>query len=102
MFDWFKRIFGTKNDREIKRLRPLVDRINEIEAGLQQLSDEDLRKKTADWRAELAKIEDRTELAAKLNEILPEAFAVVKNACRRLCGQEITVRPPAEMGDDPF
>jgi preprotein translocase subunit SecA len=92
MFDWFKRIFGTKNDREIKRLRPLVDRINEIEAGLQQLSDEDLRKKTADWRAELAKIEDRTELAAKLNEILPEAFAVVKNACRRLCGQEITVR----------
>jgi len=92
MFGWFKKLFGTKNDREVKRLRPLVARINEIEAGLQKLSDDELRKKTADWKAELAKIEDKTELGAKLNELLPEAFAVVKNACRRLCGQEISVR----------
>ena len=92
MFGVFKKIFGTKNDREVKRLRPLVARINEIEAGFQKLTDDDLRQKTADWKAELAKIEDKAELAAKLEEILPEAFAVVKNACRRLCGQEVTVR----------
>ena len=88
----FKKIIGSKNDRELKRLWPLVAKINEIEVGLQKLSDEDLRKKTADWKAQLAQIQDKAELAAKLNEILPEAFAVVKNACRRLCGQEIMVR----------
>jgi len=92
MFAWFKRIFGTKNDREVKRLRPLVARINEIEAGLQSLSDEDLRKKTAEWKAELSAITDNDQLAARLNDILPEAFAVVKNACRRLCGTDVSVR----------
>ncbi len=92
MFAWFKRIFGTRNDREVKKLRPLVARINEIEAGLQSLSDDDLRKKTADWKAELSTIEDKEQLAAKLTEILPEAFAVVKNACRRLCGTDVSVR----------
>jgi preprotein translocase subunit SecA len=76
----------------VKKLRPVVDRINEIEAGLQKLSDDDLRAKTAAWKEELSKIEDKAELAAKLNEILPEAFAVVKNACRRLCGTDVIVR----------
>ncbi|MEI2726084.1 MAG: preprotein translocase subunit SecA [Verrucomicrobiota bacterium] len=88
----FKKLIGSKNEREVKKLRPQVARINEIEAGLQKLSDDDLRKKTADWKAQLSQIEDKTELAAKLNEILPEAFAVVKSACRRLCGQDIIVR----------
>ena len=101
MFDWFKKVFGTKNDREVKKLRPLVVRINEIEAGLQSLSDDDLRKKTADWKAELSKIEDNAQLAAKLTEILPEAFAVVKNACRRLCGQDVIVRLGDMHGVDP-
>jgi len=88
----FKKLIGSKNEREVKKLRPLVARINEIEAGLQKLSDEDLRQKTADWKAQLSQIEDKTELAAKVSEILPEAFAVVKSACRRLCGQDIIVR----------
>jgi preprotein translocase subunit SecA len=88
----FKKIIGSKNDREVKRLRPLVAKINEIEVGLQSLSDDDLRKKTADWKSQLAEIEDKDELAAKLTEILPEAFAVVKNTCRRLCGQDVVVR----------
>ena len=87
-----KMIFGSRNDREVKRLKPFVSQINEIENGLQKLSDDELRAKTAAWKAELAAIEDKDELAQKLPEILPEAFAVVKNACRRLCGQEITVR----------
>ncbi|HEY2329774.1 MAG TPA: preprotein translocase subunit SecA, partial [Verrucomicrobiae bacterium] len=90
--NFFKAIFGSKNDRDVKKIRPVVARINEIEAGLQKFSDEELRAKTAAWKAELSKIEDNAELAAKLEEILPEAFAVVKNACRRLCGTDVMVR----------
>ncbi|HTV63703.1 MAG TPA: DEAD/DEAH box helicase, partial [Verrucomicrobiae bacterium] len=87
-----KMIFGSKNDREVKKFWPLVAKINESEAGLKSLSDEQLRAKTAAWKDELSKISDNEELALRLEQILPEAFAVVKNACRRLCGQEITVR----------
>src|SRR5947208_3166622 len=87
-----KKIIGSKNDREIRRLRPLVGKINESEASLQSLPDEALRQKTAQWKERLSKIEDNSELAAGLNEILPEAFAVVKNACRRLCGSDVIVR----------
>ena len=87
-----KKIIGSKNDREVRRLRPLVGKINEFETSLQSLPEEALREKTAAWKERLSKIEGDAELAAALDEILPEAFAVVKNACRRLCGQEITVR----------
>jgi preprotein translocase subunit SecA len=92
--NFLKWIFGSKNDREVKKLWPLVHRINEAEAGLQKLSDDELRQKTADWKARLSQIQDKTELAKALNEILPEAFAVVKNACRRLTERktEIIVR----------
>src|SRR5580704_10120997 len=100
MFRWiismikslFKKIVPSKNEREIRKLTPMVKRINEAEEGLKGLSDDALRQKTADWKARLSKIEDNAELAAALEEILPEAFAVVKNACRRLCGTEIIVR----------
>src|SRR6058998_755041 len=87
-----KKFLGSKNEREVKRLRPLVAKINALEASLQSLPDEALRQKTVAWKERLCKIEDNAELAAALDEILPEAFAVVKNACRRLCGQEIVVR----------
>ncbi len=87
-----KMIFGSRNDREVKRLTPLVAQIHEKEKGLQGLSDDDLRAKTAAWKEEFAKIEDSQERAEKLNAILPEAFAVVKDACRRMVGQEIIVR----------
>jgi len=90
--NFFRKIFPTKNDRDVKKIRPVVDQINKIELGLQKLSDDELRAKTAAWKAELAPIEDKTELARKLDEILPEAFAVVKNTCRRLCGQDVIVR----------
>jgi preprotein translocase subunit SecA len=92
MIGFLKKIFGSRNEREIKRLWPRVREINGLEAGLQKLSDDELRAKTAAWKDELSKISDKDELAQKLNEILPEAFAVVKKACRRLCGQEISVR----------
>jgi preprotein translocase subunit SecA len=87
-----KKIIGSKNEREVKKLRPLVPKINEIEASLQSLPDEALRQKTADWKARLSQIKDKAELAKTMDEILPEAFAVVKNACRRLCGTDLIVR----------
>ena len=80
-----KKFIGSKNEREVKRLRPLVAQINALETELQKVPDEALREKTATWKEELSKIEDKEELARRVNEILPEAFAVVKNACRRLC-----------------
>src|SRR5438445_3702693 len=87
-----KKFVGSKNDREVKKLRALVTKINEIEVSLQSLSEDALRQKTADWKAKLSKIGDNEQLAQELMEVLPEAFAVVKNACRRLWGTEITVR----------
>ena len=87
-----KKFIGSKNEREVKKLRPRVATINEIELGLQKLPDEALRQKTAAWKEELSKIEDKEQLAARLQEILPEAFAVVKNTARRLCGQDVIVR----------
>ena len=86
MFSWiFKKIIGSKNQREIKRLWPTVRQINEIEAGYQKLTDEQVRAKTQEFRARLAKGET-------VESLLPEAFAVVKNTCPRLCGKEWSVR----------
>jgi preprotein translocase subunit SecA len=85
MVGWIlKKILGSKNQREIKRLMPTVHRINELDEQFKALSDDDLRAKTAAWKAELAAIPELPEQWAKLDEILPEAFAVVKNAARRL------------------
>ena len=86
MISWIlKKILGTKNQRELKRLWPLVHRVNEIEAEYQNLSDEQLRAKTEEFRKRLAD-------GASLDDILPEAFAAVKNTCRRLLGKEWLVR----------
>ncbi|MBQ6923619.1 MAG: preprotein translocase subunit SecA [Kiritimatiellae bacterium] len=74
-----KAIFGTKAQRDVKRLRPMVERINALEVEYQKLSDDQLKAKTEEFRARLAKGET-------LDDILCEAFATVKNACRRLCG----------------
>jgi len=87
-----KKIIGSRNDRELRRMRPMVARINEIEASYQALSEEELREKTAAWKARLTAITDYEELNAALKELMPEAFAAVKNACRRLVGRDITVR----------
>ena len=85
MVGWvLKKILGSKNQREIKRLMPTVRRINELDEQFKSLSDEELRGKTKAWQAELAAIGDLEGQWNKLDEILPEAFAVVKNAARRL------------------
>ncbi len=87
-----KKLFGSPAEREVRKMRPTVEAINQQYAGMKNSSDDALRQKTADWKAQLSKIEDHVELAAALQGILPEAFAVVKDACRRLCGGEIMVR----------
>jgi preprotein translocase subunit SecA len=87
-----KKFIGSQNDRAIKKLMPRVTVINDFEKELQNAPEEVLRQKTADWKARLAAIEDKQELAIALEEILPEAFALVKNACRRLCNTEVIVR----------
>src|SRR3984885_11250877 len=94
MVGWIlKKILGSKNQREIKRLMPTVRRINELDEQFKALSDDELRAKTTTWKAELAAIPELPEQWTKLDEILPEAFAVGKNAARRLNErqQEFTV-----------
>jgi preprotein translocase subunit SecA len=86
MVSWIlKKFLGSKNQREVKRLWPMVHRVNEIEAEYQKLSDEQLRAKTDEFRKRLAE-------GTPLDDLLPEAFAAVKNACRRLVGKEWPVR----------
>ena len=96
MFDTLlKAVFGSRHEREIKRVTPIVGEINEFAGQYQALSDEQLRAKTDEFRARLKaavdSIEDPEERRSAeqeaLGELLPEAFAAVKETCRRLCGQ---------------
>src|SRR5260221_12503312 len=88
MVNWLlKKILGSKNQREVRRLRPLVEQINRIEQDYQALSDADLQAKSAAWKQELSAIHDPDLLAKRLNALLPEAFAAVKNTARRLWGK---------------
>ncbi len=92
MISWLiKKVIGSKNQRMLKTMRPMVTRINEIEKEYQALSLDALREKVAGWKAELKAIEDDYEVREYLDRILPEAFAAVKNAARRLCGQSFSV-----------
>src|SRR3989475_2034202 len=85
MVGWIlKKILGSKNQRELRRLTPIVRRINELDEQFKSLSDDELRAKTAAWKEEFTKISELEDQWKKLDEILPEAFAVVKNAARRL------------------
>ncbi len=88
MVSWIlKAALGSKTQRELRRIRPLVESINRFDAELTPLSEDALREKTNAWKAELAAIDDPGALGRRLEEILPEAFACVKNVARRLCGQ---------------
>lgn len=92
MIKIIKKIFGTKYERQAKKLWPTVKRIKQIEESLQSEPDEALIQRTTAWKERLGAIEDTAELENTMNEILPEAFAVVKNACRRMMNKEIIVR----------
>ena len=83
-----KRFSGRHYKKFLEKARPTVARINEFELSYQSLTDEQLRAKTDEFRARLAAAADKR---AVLEEILPEAFATVKNAARRLVGRQIVV-----------
>ena len=72
-----KSIFGSSNDRELRKLQKTVDQINQLEADLQALSDQQLQDKTAEYRS-------RVNLGESLDEILPEAFATVRETAMRV------------------
>src|SRR5207237_10917531 len=91
MVGWIlKKIVGSKNQRELRRLAPMVRRINEFDGQFKSLSDDALRAKTAGWKDEFSKISDPEEQWNRLDEILPEALAAVKNAARRLKDRQQT------------
>src|SRR5882762_7319692 len=124
---WFTRLFGTRFDRELKRVQPIIDAVHTHEARLKELSEADLKAQTAKFRATIA---ERTgtlgaeverlkqakhdcpdpaeradlgdqlvraetafvdELQRTLDDLLPEAFATVREACRRLIGTKVVV-----------
>ena len=92
MVSWIlRKVLGSKNQREVRRIRPVVDKINQLEQEFQALTEDQLREKTLLWKRDLANIDDPDELARRLQAILPEAFALVKNAARRLYGKTILV-----------
>src|SRR3990167_1517559 len=76
MLGLLKKVFGTRNDRLLRGYRKIVDKINAFEPALQALSDAQLQAKTQEFRDRLSKGED-------INEILPEGFAVVREAAKR-------------------
>lgn len=85
VIEWImKKLFGSRNARVLKRMQPLVDRINGHFASYSSLSDAELQAKTLEFRERLQKGET-------LDDILCEAYAVVKDACRRLLGTKVEV-----------
>jgi len=83
-----KRFSGRHYKKFLEKARPVVARINELEVSYQPLTDEQLRAKTEEFRARIAAASDKH---AALEAVLPEAFAAVKNAARRLVGRSVVV-----------
>ena len=75
----FKKVFGTKNDRELKSLRKIVEKINQHESAFKDLSDEQLRNKTSEFK-------ERLSAGESLDQLLPEAFSAVREAAGRSLG----------------
>src|SRR5690554_8081069 len=74
-----KKMFGSKNERELKRMQKAVHAISALEEGLNSLSDEQLRAKTGEFK-------ERVSQGESLDSILPEAFALVREASKRVLG----------------
>ncbi len=75
-----KKIIGSKNERELRRIEPLIEEINSMESKIAPLSDDQLRAKTSEFK-------ERIEQGKSLEEILPEAFAVVRETAKRTLGE---------------
>jgi len=81
MKSFFEKVFGSYSDRELKRIEPLVDRIEALDKDMQSLSDEELQYKTVEFKERLNKGET-------LDDILPEAYGVVREASHRVLGMK--------------
>lgn len=101
-----KKVFGSRSDREMKQLMPMVDQVNQFAEGLKSKSDDELRARTEELKASVIAAREEAEAKAaktitdkdeankfvllaehdRLEEILPEAFAMVKETCVRMCG----------------
>lgn len=84
MFGFLKKLFGSAQDRQVRRYAKIVEQVNQWDEKFRSLSDEALRHKTGEFR-------ERYKKGETLDQLLPEAYAVVKNCCRRLCGTEVHV-----------
>ena len=77
----FEKMFGTHSERELKRITSIVDKIESLRSDMQALSDEELRGKTQEYK-------NRLQEGATLDDLLPEAFATVREAAKRVLGME--------------
>ena len=77
----FSKVFGSRSQREVKRIMPLVKKIEDLRPEMQKLTDEELRGKTREYKK-------RLEEGATLDDLLPEAFATVREAAKRVLGME--------------
>ena len=77
MFNWTKKLFGDPNEKELKTIEPLVEKINSYEQTISILNDEDLKKKTGEFKRRLKQGET-------LDDLLPESFAVVREVAKRI------------------
>ena len=84
MFSVLKKIFGSAQDRMVRRYSKLVSEVNHFDAQFQSLTDSELKAKTEEFKQRLAQ-------GASVDDILCEAYGVVKAACRRLIGQDVHV-----------
>jgi preprotein translocase subunit SecA len=95
LLDVLGMIFGSKQDRDVKKLRPILELVNSYREKTGALSDEDLKKKTDEFRKRLSTGET-------LDDILPEAFAVVREATHRVLGERKKVFDPYLKREIPF
>ena len=77
----FSKVFGTHSQREVKRIMPLVEKTEALRPEMQKLTDEELRDKTREYKR-------RLEEGATIDDLLPEAFATVREAAKRVLGME--------------
>ncbi len=82
MLDFLKKLVGTSQERTLKRFRKIVTEVNRWDEEFKKLSDEEVRAKTGEFKK-------RYQAGETLDQLLPEAYAVVKNACRRMCGTDV-------------
>ncbi len=84
MFGFLRRLFGSAQDRQVRKYSKIVTQVNHWDEQYKSLSDDQLKAKTLEFR-------ERLNQGESLDNLLPEAYGAIKNACRRLCGTEVHV-----------